>query len=110
MRVFHEGGAASAAFPAARSVLLTSVGTGTFWRTSAPLTNANRGFGRSVMICVRGSMASRASLSAAESVSTPIWYAPEMGLAEGAARDAATPVLAGTQDITITVSVTYLID
>ncbi|HEX5826224.1 MAG TPA: SIMPL domain-containing protein [Candidatus Limnocylindrales bacterium] len=46
----------------------------------------------------------------AESVSTPVWYSPEMGLAEGAARDATTPILAGSQDITITVSVTYLID
>ena len=44
-----------------------------------------------------------------ESVSTPIWYGPEM--AAGASReDASTPVMPGSTDVTITVQVTYLID
>jgi uncharacterized protein len=47
--------------------------------------------------------------SIAESVSTPIWYGPEM--AAGAARDtASTPVMPGSTDVTITVQVSYLID
>jgi uncharacterized protein YggE len=49
--------------------------------------------------------------SISESVSTPIWYAPEMSSRAGAvAADAATPVLPGSTDVTITVNVTYLID
>ncbi len=49
--------------------------------------------------------------SISEQVSTPVWYAPSMGLAEGGVKaDAATPVLPGSTDVTITVSVTYLID
>lgn len=47
--------------------------------------------------------------SISETVSTPIWYAPEMSAA-GAARDAATPVMPGSTDVTITVQVSYLID
>jgi uncharacterized protein YggE len=47
--------------------------------------------------------------SISESVSTPVWYAPEM--AAGAASDrASTPVMPGSTDVTITVSVSYLID
>ena len=47
--------------------------------------------------------------SISESVSTPIWYGPEM--AAGAAEDrASTPVMPGSTDITITVQVSYLID
>ncbi|MES1239722.1 MAG: SIMPL domain-containing protein, partial [Chloroflexota bacterium] len=48
--------------------------------------------------------------SISESVSTPIWYAPEMSAVAGAARDAATPVMPGSTDVTITVQVSYLID
>lgn len=48
--------------------------------------------------------------SIAESVSTPIWYSRDMGLAAGAAADAATPILPGSTDITITVNVVYTID
>jgi uncharacterized protein YggE len=48
--------------------------------------------------------------SISESVSTPIWYAPEMSAA-GAAQDrASTPVMPGSTDVTISVSVSYLID
>ena len=47
--------------------------------------------------------------SISESVSTPIWYGPEM--AAGAAEDrASTPVMPGSTDVTITVQVSYLID
>jgi uncharacterized protein YggE len=48
--------------------------------------------------------------SITESVSAPVWYSPEMGLAGGAKADAATPVMPGSQDITITVNVAWLID
>jgi len=48
--------------------------------------------------------------SISESVSTPIWYAPEMSMAGGAKADAATPVLPGSTDVTISVNVTYLIN
>jgi uncharacterized protein YggE len=48
--------------------------------------------------------------SISESVSTPIWYSPEMSVAGGAKADAATPVMPGSTDITITVQVSYLID
>lgn len=48
--------------------------------------------------------------SISESVSAPIWYAPEMSAA-GAAQDrASTPVMPGSTDVTISVSVSYLID
>lgn len=42
-----------------------------------------------------------------ESVSTPIWY--DRMYAAGAAEDAATPILAGSTDVTIAVSVSFLI-
>jgi uncharacterized protein YggE len=42
-----------------------------------------------------------------ESVSTPIWY--DRMYAGAAAEDAATPILAGSTDVTISVSVTFLI-
>jgi uncharacterized protein YggE len=45
--------------------------------------------------------------SMSESVSTPIWY--DRMYAAGAAEDAATPILAGSTDVTISVSVTFLI-
>src|SRR4051794_2592833 len=49
--------------------------------------------------------------SISETVSAPIWYSPQMGVAaSGAKDDAATPVLPGSQDITITVNVSWLID
>lgn len=47
--------------------------------------------------------------SVSESVSTPVWYERSFGAA-AAAQDASTPVLAGTTDVVITVSVTFLID
>jgi len=47
--------------------------------------------------------------SISESVSTPIWYGPEM--AAGAAEDrASTPVMPGSTNVTISVQVSYLID
>ena len=47
--------------------------------------------------------------SISESVSTPVWYGAEM--AAGAASDQkSTPVMPGSTDVTITVSVSYLID
>jgi uncharacterized protein len=48
--------------------------------------------------------------SMSESVSTPVWYERAAGAPAMAADQAATPVMAGTTDVTITVSVTYLID
>jgi hypothetical protein len=45
--------------------------------------------------------------SMSESVSTPIWY--DRMYAAGAAEDAATPILTGSTDVTIMVSVTFLI-
>ena len=48
--------------------------------------------------------------SISESVSTPIWYSPDMRAAGVAAEDASTPVMPGSTDVTITVNVTYLID
>jgi hypothetical protein len=46
--------------------------------------------------------------SMSETVSTPIWYG--VNFAAGAAtKDASTPILPGTTDVTINVSVTYLI-
>lgn len=45
--------------------------------------------------------------SMSESVSTPVWY--DRSYAGAIAEDAATPVLAGTTDVVITVSVTFLI-
>ncbi len=45
--------------------------------------------------------------SMSESVSTPIWY--DRTFAGVAAEDASTPVLAGSTDVTISVSVTFLI-
>ena len=47
--------------------------------------------------------------SISETVSTPIWYSPEMSVAAGAREDASTPVMPGSTDITITVQVSYLI-
>lgn len=48
--------------------------------------------------------------SISESVSTPIWYAPEMSAnAAGGKADASTPVMPGTTDIQITVQVSFLI-
>jgi uncharacterized protein len=46
--------------------------------------------------------------SMSESVTTPIWYDKAFGAA-AAAPQASTPVLAGTTDVVITVSVTFLI-
>lgn len=49
--------------------------------------------------------------SMSESVSTPIWYERNFAGAPAMAADqAATPVMPGTTDVTITVSVVYLID
>jgi uncharacterized protein YggE len=48
--------------------------------------------------------------SISESVSTPIWYAPEMSAAGAAEDRASTPVMPGSTDVTISVSVSYLID
>jgi uncharacterized protein YggE len=50
--------------------------------------------------------------SVSESVSTPVWYAPQYALAAGAAEDKAapTPVQAGSTDVTITVQVSFLIE
>ena len=45
-----------------------------------------------------------------ETVSTPIWYAPEMSAAGGAKDSATTPVMPGSTDVTISVNVAYLID
>jgi uncharacterized protein len=47
--------------------------------------------------------------SISESVSTPIWYGPEMA-AGAVAQDTSTPVMPGSTDVTITVQVSYLID
>jgi uncharacterized protein YggE len=47
--------------------------------------------------------------SISETMSAPVWYGRNMTFAAGEA-DASTPVLPGTTDVTITVSVTYLID
>jgi uncharacterized protein YggE len=46
--------------------------------------------------------------SISESVSTPIWYGRDF--AAGAAAEASTPVMPGSTDVTISVSVSYLID
>jgi uncharacterized protein YggE len=48
--------------------------------------------------------------SMSETVSTPIWYGREMAAGAQAAPDAATPVMAGTTDVTISVQVVFLID
>ncbi len=48
--------------------------------------------------------------SVSEQVSTPIWYGRELApMAAGSAADASTPVLPGSTDVTISVSVTFLI-
>jgi hypothetical protein len=47
--------------------------------------------------------------SISETVSTPVWYDRGYAMAAGES-DASTPVLPGTTDVTITVSVVYLID
>ncbi len=47
--------------------------------------------------------------SMSESVSTPVWYGREYA-AGALAADAATPVMAGSTDVTIQVSVSFLID
>lgn len=45
--------------------------------------------------------------SVSETVQGPIWYNPYAGAVE---RDAATPILAGTTDVTISIAVAFLID
>ncbi|MEI7744848.1 MAG: SIMPL domain-containing protein [Chloroflexota bacterium] len=47
--------------------------------------------------------------SISETVSSPIWYNPQMATG-GVKQDAATPVMPGTTDIEITVQVSFLID
>ncbi len=48
--------------------------------------------------------------SVSEQVSTPIWYGRELApMAAGGAADASTPVLPGSTDVTIDVSVSFLI-
>lgn len=47
--------------------------------------------------------------SMSESVSTPVWYDRSFAAAAGAKPDVSTPVLAGTSDVTISVSVAFLI-
>lgn len=47
--------------------------------------------------------------SMSESVSTPIWYGQEFAGAAAPSKDASTPVLPGSTDVVITVSVSFLI-
>ncbi len=47
--------------------------------------------------------------SMSETVSTPIWYGPQMAAGAPAADAASTPVMPGTTDVTIQVQVTFLI-
>ena len=47
--------------------------------------------------------------SISEQVSTPVWYGPTYSAAAGAKDSAATPVLPGSSDVTISVAVVYTI-
>ncbi len=47
--------------------------------------------------------------SVSEQVSTPVWYGRNVTLGAVAAEDAATPVMPGSTDVTISVSVSFLI-
>jgi uncharacterized protein len=47
--------------------------------------------------------------SVSEQVSTPVWYGRDVMAAGAVAEDASTPVLAGSTDVTINVSVSFLI-
>jgi uncharacterized protein len=47
--------------------------------------------------------------SMSESIITPIWYGPNFAAGAAPSKDASTPVLPGTTDVVITVSVSFLI-